>query len=808
MTRKKWQFWIDVGGTFTDCLALSPDGQQRQSKILSSGLSKGRIVNASGNGFQDPNRRDDPPGFWNGATIKFYDSQGQLVSENRVESFDNATGAIECLWPVDRTRQPDRYELDSGQLAPILAIRLLTNTGLGSALPPCNVHLGTTRGTNALLTRQGARTALVTTWGFRDLLRIGDQARPHLFELTIRKPEPLFETSIEIDERILADGTVERSPNPDMVKRQLNELRRAGIESIAICFMHGYRFDQHEKLVGDIVRSLGFDEIRLSSIVAPLIRIVPCAETTVLDAYLNPVIGKYLDRIQHSLGPGSQLRLMTSAGGLASRQRFTAKDSVLSGPAGGVVGAARIAQQAGFSHAIGLDMGGTSTDVSRFDGQFEREFESQKAGVRIVTPMLAIETVAAGGGSICKFDGTRLVVGPESAGADPGPACYGRGGPLAVTDLNCFLGRLDPRHFPFQLDQNAVEHRLRIVCQQLADTGTQIGLQPMAEGFLKIANHNMATAIRSVSIARGYDPRQYVLVAFGGAGSQHSCAVADQLDITRILDHPQSSILSAVGIRLADRTCSTVRSVLEQYSSAMVARLASAFTDMEKSVIDQLVDEGCDPQAIEISRLLDLRYQGTADYQTIDQPPDEDYASAFARQHKRLFGFVQDRQLEIVAARVDAKAAGYRLPQLQWPQQKTRWESSGLTQRLYHDDQELEASVFDREHLQSGDMIRGPAIVSDHYSTVVIEPSWEATVLGEGYLLIEKIEGHDDGTRDNSTVENYDRADPITLEIFNNHFSSIARQMGISLQKTSISVNVKERLDFSCAVFARRRPGG
>ena len=596
-----WQFWIDVGGTFTDCLGLSPDGQEIHTKVLSSGLFKGSIDDRTADSFSSSFLvRSGGVNFWESATLRLIDLEGEIIGESCVRKFDDNSGRI---W-IDPHHQSTlssavNFELDLNVHAPILAVRKILQLPVMQPLPACRIHLGSTKGTNALLTRSGARTAFVTTKGFRDLLTIGDQARPHLFELSIKKPEPLFDWSIEIEERILADGVIELSPAEDLVRTQLEQLRQNGIESIAICLMHGYRYPSHEKIVGEIAREIGFRDVRLSSEVAPLIKIVPRAETTVLDAYLNPVIGEYLDEIESQLSEGSQLRLMSSTGGLISRDRFSGKDSVLSGPAGGVVGAARIAEQAGFDRMIGFDMGGTSSDVSRYDGEFEREFETQKAGVRIVMPMMAVETVAAGGGSVCRFDGTKLVVGPESAGADPGPACYGRGGPLAITDINLTLGRIRPSHFPFPLNESAAIQRLEAIAKELeASTGKKYSAIELAEGFFKIANHNMAAAIRSVSVAKGYDPRDYVLVSFGGAGSQHCCSVARNLGMTRILDHPQGSILSAVGIRLADQTSHAVSSVLREFADDSPEFLEPIFESLVSKTVANLISEGCSPESI------------------------------------------------------------------------------------------------------------------------------------------------------------------------------------------------------------------
>ena len=723
----KWQFWIDVGGTFTDCLACDTNGDFHRTKVLNSAHAK--------------------------------------------------------------------------MLPPVVAMRELAGVDENSPLPAADVFLGTTRGTNALLTRGGAKTAFVTTKGIKDLLLIGDQARPHLFKLSITKPDQLYTSAIEIDERILADGTVERKPDPVQIREQMNSLLNDGIESVAICLMHGYKYSEHEQIVGQIAREVGFEDCRLSSEVAPLIKILPRAETTVLDAYLNPVLRNYLDEIETQLAAGSILRLMTSDGGLVSRNRFSGKDSVMSGPAGGVVGAARVAQQVGLSKVIGFDMGGTSTDVSRFDGEFEREYEARKAGVRIVTPMLAIQTVAAGGGSICGFDGVRLTVGPASAGADPGPACYGQGGPLAVTDLNLFLGRIAEDHFPFPLDKSAVEQRLSELADQIEkSTDRQMSKIELAEGFLKIANNKMALAIRDVSVAKGYDPREYTLVSFGGAGAQHSCAVADVLGIDTVFDHPDSSILSAVGISLADQTSSAAIAVLTEYTKDNIQALESKIDELEANVRSQLEADGCPANQIKVVRALDLRYQGTAGAQTIEWPDDGDFRSKFNEQQLRQFGFTQETKLEIVAARVTATSAAPSLAPLGKPSEN-RNVASELSQEMVLAGKVVQAEKFDRQNLLPGDQIHGPAIIADRLSTVIVDPGWSATVWHGGRILLAKRT--DSLAREVMKSETRQLSDPVTLEIFNNYFSSIAEQMGVALQKTSISVNVKERLDFSCAIFTR-----
>lgn len=802
-----WQFWIDVGGTFTDCIAVAPDGNEHQCKVLSSGRTKGSITSwIHSREFVAERFKDAGTDFWVGAEVTFLDSLGKNVSTRRVVEFDQQTGAFR----LDREiGDPiESFELDLGLHAPIMAIRRIMKLGIQHALEDFRVHLGTTRGTNALLTRSGASTAFVTSTGFRDLLRIGDQARPHLFQLAIEKPEPLFDQSIEIQERTLADGTVEQEPIESEVRKQLQELLDQGVESVGVCLIHGYRYPKNEQIVGAIAREMGFADVRLSHEVAPLIKMVNRGETTVLDAYLNPVIANYLDEIQDQLSPGSQLRLMTSYGGLVPRDRFSGKDSVLSGPAGGVVGAARVAQAAGLTRAIAFDMGGTSTDVGRFDGEFELEYETTKAGVRIVSPMMSIETVAAGGGSICKFDGAKLVVGPESATSDPGPACYGNGGPLTITDINLYLGRIVLEHFPFELSLQAVTHRLDEIGQQMADAGYEMSRDDLATGFLQIANHNMAAAIRVVSVAKGYDPREYALVSFGGAGSQHCCAVAELLGMDRVLDHPLGSILSAVGIRLADQTSTQVRAVLKTLTEETLAESEHLFEQMKSHIRDQLLLE-VEPDAnIKFQCSLDLRYLGTDSCESISQT-EAGFAACFASTHQQRYGYTQDRPLEIVAARVVGRVEGNRFPRSEeWVRENFRESNQRqmmtvpLNQASTPFFQALPAPVIDRAELKTGEQIAGPAIVASELTSTIIDPGWTAVVLSDGQLCIERAR-RTEALEPEASIHSSKVADPIELEIFNNHFSTIARQMGIALQKTSTSVNVKERLDFSCAIFSQ-----
>lgn len=829
-----WEFCIDVGGTFTDCVACSPDGERKTFKTLSSGVTQGAITQRGttlrttdpleANLFQfvDRFRCGDPDEFWNGYQCTFRNAAGESVGTSQIHEFDSTSGQF-----VVADALPDdgcRYELTSGEDAPILAIRYVLRLRLDQAIPEVSVKLGTTRGTNALLTRNGANTAFITTAGFKDVLRIGNQDRPRLFDLDIRKPEPLFQSVVEIEERLAANGDVLQPVDGDAVRIKLQQLKTSGIETVAICLLHSFANPRHEHLVETIAREVGFAEVSTSSRLSPLIKIVSRGDTTVMDAYLNPILRQYVSRLRASLGT-SKLKLMTSAGGLVDADSFLGKDSILSGPAGGVIGFSQVAQQAGFSHSIGFDMGGTSTDVARFDGTYEREFETQKAGIRVVAPMLSIETVAAGGGSVCGFDGVKLFVGPASSGADPGPACYGKGGPLTVTDLNLFLGRIVSERFPFALDRAAVEKQLQKLCQQIASSPLGSSYQPaeLAEGFLEIANANVVRAIRRISVSRGYDPADYALVTFGGAGAQHACSIAAALGIQSILVHPYAGILSAYGIGLADVRRLGEQSILQTLNTTTLQQIEDACGQLSVELAAEVLAEGIDADRIQAPIMsLDLRYVGLDTVINIVVPLDGDYASAYEAEHERLYGYRHvGREIEVTVARVEVVGRVDR------PSETSVKETANQPTTQTFIDSHFggatgQSSVYLREDLSPGAVIVGPAIICESISTVVVEPGWQVRLTGQSNLVMTPVDDANDqsievaqsgrgwtagkprklATPDTSADQTPSTiADPVLLEIFNNLFASIAEQMGETLQRTSISTNVKERLDFSCAVF-------
>ncbi|MFL6786905.1 MAG: hydantoinase B/oxoprolinase family protein, partial [Sphingomicrobium sp.] len=641
--------------------------------------------------------------------------------------------------------------------------RVLAADGGGVA----EVRMGTTVATNALLERKGNRVALAITRGFGDALRIGYQARPDIFARHIVLPSMLYERAVEIAERVSVDGEVLLPLDEAEARGALRSVRESGIEALAIVLMHGWRYAEHEARLARIARELGFSQVSVSHEVAPLIKLVGRGDTTIVDAYLSPVLRRYVDKVAAGLAGGTDLHFMQSNGGLAEASAFRGKDAILSGPAGGVVGMVAASARHGNERLIGFDMGGTSTDVSHYAGEFELADESVVAGVRIRAPMMQIHTVAAGGGSICRFDGMRFRVGPESAGANPGPACYRNGGPLTVTDCNLFLGRIDPAQFPTvfgpggnePLDRDASAARLQQVADQLDGTKTP---EEIARGFLDIAVDNMAAAIRKVSIARGHDVTRYTLACFGGAGGQHACAVADALGMERILVHPLAGILSAYGIGIADvkaiRETSWLKSLAEDFSGALA--------ELEHYARRALTEQGLHGERVEVSRRARLRTAGSDTTLEIKVGPRERMHADFSALHRKRFGYWDD-DAEVI---VDALVV----------------EAVGRSTQL---------SDFNADFSDAGRVHEGPSLIFEPTSTIVVEPGWRAERAGDGTLILTRAVPLDREKAIGTDV------DPVRLEIFNNLFMAIAEEMGVALQSTATSVNIKERLDFSCAIF-------
>ncbi len=665
------------------------------------------------------------------------------------------------------------------------------------------VKMGTTVATNALLERKGARTLLLITEGFADQLRIGYQNRPRLFDLHIKLPEMLYERVAEVRERIGAGGEVIVPPDLARAEDALRKAHADGIGSVAIALMHGYRYPAHERALGELARKIGFEQVSLSHEASPLIKLVSRGDTCVVDAYLSPILRRYVARIGKALGPQGTgaLMFMQSSGGLTDAHLFRGKDAILSGPAGGVVGMVKSAEALGFDRLIGFDMGGTSTDVCHYAGEFERSFETEVAGVRMRAPMMSIHTVAAGGGSILGFSEGRLQVGPESAGADPGPACYRRGGPLTVTDCNLLLGKIRPEHFPHvfgpdanePLDAEIVRRKFESMARRIARETGEAPRSPeeLAEGFLRIAVENMANAIKKISIQRGHDVTRYTMNCFGGAGGQHACKVADVLGMKRIFIHPFAGVLSAFGMGLAD-----VRALREYQFSRPLSQAEEAariFERLDAEARGELRAQGIDEARIRIIRTAHIRTDGAHQSLPVPFGPAEQMRAGFESSHERRFGFVPDYR-DLIIDQLTSEAVGQTGERADLPDPQPA-PGAPETAQMYCDGAWREVPLVQRASLGRGDRIEGPAIILEPTGTNVIEPGWRAECREGGNLVLER---HIPLARREAVGT---RADPVMLEVFNNLFMSIAEQMGVTLQNTSYSVNIKERLDFSCALF-------
>ena len=760
-----WDFWIDRGGTFTDVVGRRPDGTLVAHKLL---------------------------------------------SEN-----------------------PEAYSD-----AAVQGIRDLLGLTSGEAIPPGRVgavKMGTTVATNALLERKGGRTLLLITRGFRDALRIGYQARPRIFAKHIIKPQMLYERVVEVDERVRADGTVEQELDLAAVRAALTAALSDGIKAVAIVFLHAYRHPAHEQRVAALARELGFPQVSVSHEVSPLIKLVGRGDTTVVDAYLSPIIRGYVAHVAEDLRadgaadsaspspPGggeeesaaphtARLMFMMSSGGLTAAELFQGKDAILSGPAGGVVGMAETGREAGFDRLIGFDMGGTSTDVSHFDGEYERAFETEVAGVRMRAPMMLIHTVAAGGGSVLHFDGARFRVGPDSAGANPGPTCYRRGGPLALTDANVMVGKLIPDFFPkifgaqqdLPFDAEAVRAAFAKLAREIGDGRTG---EEVADGFIKIAVENMANAIKKISVQRGYDVTRYALNCFGGAGGQHACLVADSLGMTKVLIHPFSSLLSAYGMGLADIRATRQQAIEEPFGDGALAALTSIGRRLGDEARREVAGQGVAERDIGVHVRVHIRYAGTDTALVVpafssgagsegEGATLSKMKSVFESAHKSRFGFIDEtKELVVEAVSVEAVGGGAKFVEPVLAAVSTPLPAPARTTRFYCAGRWHEAAVFTRDRLAPGHKVGGPAIIIEPHQTVVVEDGWRAEITAKNHLVLERVVPL---KRQGAVGTD---ADPVMLEVFNNLFMSIAEQMGVSLQNTAYSVNIKERLDFSCAIF-------
>jgi 5-oxoprolinase (ATP-hydrolysing) len=747
---ERWDFWIDRGGTFTDVVARRPDGSLVAHKLLSAS-----------------------PAYKDAAVAGIRELLGVPPEE-----------------PVPAER-------------------------IGA------VRLGTTVATNALLERTGERCVLVITEGFGDALRIAYQNRPRIFDRRIELPALLHERVIEARERVGAHGELVRPLDEAHVERELVRAYGDGFRAVAVLSVHGYRYPAHEARIGAIARRIGFTQVSESHLTSPLMRLISRGDTTVADAYLSPVLRRYVDDVAAELAGwsspteknGARLLFMQSNGGLTDAVSFRGKDSILSGPAGGIVGMARTAAAAGFDRVIGFDMGGTSTDVSHYAGEFERQYETQVAGVRMRAPMLSIHTVAAGGGSILAFDGGRYQVGPGSAGADPGPACYGHGGPLTVTDANVLLGRIQPAYFPAvfgatgdrPLDASATSRMFGDLAARIAaQTGDSRGPDQVAAGFLRIAVQNMANAIKKISVQRGYDVTRYVLSTFGGAGGQHACAVADALGMTSVLIHPLAGVLAAYGIGLADVIAMREKAVETPLDEGVAARLPDAvLRPLEDEARAELAAQGVPPEAVRVVRRAHLRYDGTDTPLAVPFGDAGEMTAAFEAAYQRRFSFLMpDKPIVVEAVSVEASDAA-RVTESRGLSTVTALRSGEPKEpmaaeyvRMFAAGDWVRAPLFRRDALEPGQRVDAPAIIAEDFATTVVEPGWRAEVTDRLDLLLTRVTPRPGAAPAMSTA-----ADPVLLEVFGNLFMSVAEQMGVRLQSTAHSVNIKERLDFSCAIF-------
>lgn len=684
----------------------------------------------------------------------------------------------------------------------VAGVRLLTAGKAGPAV----VKMGTTVATNALLERKGARVLLLVTRGFADALRIGHQARPDIFAMNVKLPDQLAECVVEIDERVAADGTILHALDLDAARAALLAARADGISSVAILLMHGFRHPAHEQALARLARELGFAQVSASHEVSPLIKLVPRGDTTVADAYLSPILSAYVASVSGALPAGTRLMFMQSNGGLTAASGFRGKDAVLSGPAGGIVGMAKTAAVLGHDQLIGFDMGGTSTDVSHYGGSYERSFETEVAGVRMRSPMLDIHTVAAGGGSVCRLEGGRLQVGPQSAGAVPGPACYRRGGPLTVTDCNVALGRVQPGEFPQLFGPNGDEPISREAAiaalealgrEVQAETGAKPDALALAEGLLAIANTHMAAAIRHISIARGHDTATHALVAFGGAGGQHACALADALGIGTILIHPHAGLLSALGIGLADMVVSREASLALPFDAALDALASARAETLAADAKAALLAQNLPVEDVELRLTAHVRYAGSDTAIPLELAPATQMRAAFEAAHQKRFGFVTPDApmvLEMLSAEAVGRTPGTTGGALTSAPQATPSDPKAQVQSRFSG-QTHTTPLWRREALGAGARVEGPAIIADPSATTILEPGWQAEVAADGTLVLTRHQPLAAQTAAGTSV------DPIRLELFNALFMGVATEMGVALQTSARSVNMKERLDFSCALF-------
>jgi 5-oxoprolinase (ATP-hydrolysing) len=785
-----WKIWVDTGGTFTDCIAYAPDGSVKRLKVLSSGVLKGKVIqqqNAKTLLVQInwPVSHDIFERF----TIRFFDRQGKTGVIKKINVVDSL---VHLTTPI-KIKPGSTFEISSNEEVPVFAARLITQTGFGQSFPSIEIKLGSTRGTNALLERKGERTAFVVTKGFKDLLLIGSQQRSDLFALNIIKQIPLYHTVIEVDERIESDGTILKSISSISIAQLIKQIKKSNCNSVAIAFLNSYKNSTHEILLESELHRCGFPFITASHNISQQIKILPRAETAVANAYLDPIIHCYVSNIQKGLS-NAHLKIMTSAGGLVDAQNFYPKDSLLSGPAGGLVGAATAAKLSGIDRLITFDMGGTSTDVSLYNKQYSYRYESKVGDIKILSPSLAIETIAAGGGSICNFDGYRLTVGPHSAGASPGPACYGSGGPLTITDVNLLLGRIDCDLFSIPLDRKKSEEAFDQLSNKIKKAGgKKINRESLLESFLLIANEAMAEAIKKVSIQQGHNPVDYTLLSFGGAGGQHACALAELLGMKKILIPYHAGLLSAYGIGHAQIEHFEEKLLLQELSKEE-RRFEKHFKELLQKGKAKLVNDGYAAKKIKVSKsLVFLRFNGQESTVETNFESQVSVKKEFKKKYQQIYGhWLANLKIEVESIRLilfvdrDTKKSKKSKSIHYTPaaEKKTK---------IFVDGAWRKTNVFRWELLTAGASINGPAVIVSENSTTFVGPNWKFLLDSFNHGIVES--SHKNKISKSASFEE------AALELFSNRFTSVALEMGALLQRTSFSVNVKERLDFSCAMM-------
>jgi len=790
-----WNIWIDTGGTFTDCIAHDPIGKRYRLKVLSKSALRGRIL-----------EQIDPSTLkvkiqWEIQKDIFYGYDFRILGKKhppfKIHQIDFLNQAI----TLDRNLEVEikgilDFEITSGEEAPVLAARLVTGTPLNGKLPLISMRLGSTIGTNALLERTGAHTALIVTKGFGDLLLIGNQQRPDIFSLNIPKKEPLYSEVLEIQERLSAKGIPIEKLDESSIDELISILRKKEIESVAISFLHSYLNPAHEEILDRKLKETGIKYVTSSASIAPVINYLNRTETSAVNAYLDPKVRRYLVNVSENI-PGGDLKVMTSAGGLVDYKHFLPKDSLFSGPAGGIVGAAEAARKANCTRIISFDMGGTSTDVARFDNKYEYQYETRVGGATIVSPSLSIETVASGGGSICSYDGIKFSVGPESAGSTPGPACYGTGGPLTITDVNLLLGRLDENNFGIPVNKDLARKAFDTLTRNVQSN--QKDSEHILEGFLRIANEIMATAIRKISINKGYDPSAYSLISFGGAGGQHACDIAEILSIEKVIVPYDAGLLSAAGMGNARIERFAIKQVLKAFN-LVVDELQELIGQSADQAVRLLKEENIREADIYIREILIYaRFTGQETSLEILYDDPKNIPDAFQNKYKKIYGhWIQNREIEIESIKVIAaeKPDNVRYVDMQ----SDEYQPNPVKfQKSWIDSSWEEVPVYIWEELNKGAIIDGPALIVSKFTALVLKKSWQLSINVHNQAIMEfsvnimRSEIHDSGH------QAFD--DSIQIELFTNRFISLAEEMGALLQRSAFSVNIKERLDYSCALL-------